>query len=119
MQYKGQTETLHMLVVGGSGPSLLGRNWLQKLKLDWQEIWRIQPGKTLKQIPDRHKAVFKDELGELKGSQAKIYVNPEAQPHFHKARPVPFALKIKVEQELERLERESSRPFNSLNGLHQ
>ena len=40
------------------------------------------------------------------GTQAKIQVNPKAQPHFHKARPVPFALKTKVEQELERLERE-------------
>ena len=29
--FKGETETLDVLVVGGSGPSLLGCNWLQKL----------------------------------------------------------------------------------------
>ena len=55
--------------------------------------------------PDRHEAILKDELGELKGTQAKIHVNPKA-PYFHKARPVPFALKPKLEQELERLDRE-------------
>ena len=47
--------------------------------------------------------VFKEELGDLKGTQAKIHVNPEAQSittqHSPiKAHTVPFALKTKVEQ---------------------
>ena len=54
----------------------------------------------------KHSDVFREELGELKGTQAKIHIDPQAQPRFHKSRPVPFALRKKVEQELERLERE-------------
>ena len=36
---------------------------------------------------------------------SKIHVDPTATPIFHKARPVPYALREKIEQHLERLER--------------
>ncbi|CAC5392454.1 unnamed protein product [Mytilus coruscus] len=50
--------------------------------------------------------VFKDELGTVKGMKAKIYVDESAVPKYFKARPLPYALKDKVEMELERLEKE-------------
>ena len=106
VEYKDQRESLQLLVVAGNGPSLLGRNWLQKLHLDWCEICRLQQAQTLQEILQKHSDVFREKLGELKGTQAKIHIDPQAQPRFHKSRPVPFALRKKVEQELERLERE-------------
>ena len=54
-------------------------------------------------ILDRHKNVFRDELGTLQGFEAKIYVDPTAKPVFCKARSVLYAMKVKVEEELERL----------------
>ncbi|CAC5383702.1 unnamed protein product [Mytilus coruscus] len=53
-----------------------------------------------------NKEVFKDELGTVKGMKAKIYVDESAVPKYFKARPLPYALKDKVEMELERLEKE-------------
>lgn len=50
--------------------------------------------------------MFGEGLGTLKGTEAKIYVDPEATPKFMKARPVPHALKAKVEMELDRLQSE-------------
>ena len=50
--------------------------------------------------------VFGEGLGTLKGTEAKIYVDPNAPPKFMKARPVPYALKAKVEKELDRLQSE-------------
>ena len=43
------------------GPDLLGRNWLQSLQLDWQQIhlWN----EPLHEVLNRHSAVFWDELG--------------------------------------------------------
>ncbi|KAK3739921.1 hypothetical protein QZH41_004932 [Actinostola sp. cb2023] len=44
--------------------------------------------------------------GTIKEFEARIKVKPDANPKFHKARPVPYALKGVVEAELERLESE-------------
>ena len=49
--------------------------------------------------------MFKEGLGTLQGAKAKIHVDPTATPMFHKARPVLYALREKIEQDLERLER--------------
>ena len=48
--------------------------------------------------------MFRNELGLVKGITAKIHVDPDVQPQFYKARSVPFALRAKVNQELERLQ---------------
>ena len=58
---------------------------------------------TLEQVLKEHDEVFQDNLSTLKGFEAKIYVDPNAQPKFCKARPVPYAVRSLVEQELERL----------------
>ena len=50
--------------------------------------------------------MFNVELGTLKDMKAKLHVDLEAKPLFYIARTVPFALKRKVEDELERLEKE-------------
>ena len=94
VKHNEQTLTLPLLVTKGDGPTLLGRNWLEALQLDC----------TLQQVLDRNRGVFKEELGELRGTAAKIHVERDAQPQFEKARPVPFTIRKKVEQELDRLQ---------------
>ena len=47
--------------------------------------------------------VFKEGLGTLKGYEAKIHINPDVVPRFCKARTVSYALRARVEDELERL----------------
>ena len=44
----------------------------------------------------------------MKGITAKIYIDPAAQPKYRKARPVPYALRPKIEQELDRLTTEGT-----------
>ena len=50
--------------------------------------------------------VFQEGLGTLEGFKASIHVAEDAQPVFCKARPVPYALKPLVEQELDNLEKD-------------
>ena len=104
LKYKGQEARLPLIVVEGSGPTLLGRSWLKHIVLDWQEI-RYLSTCSLQDVLDKHPAVFGEGLGTLKNFEAKIHVDPNATPRFHKARSVPYALREKVEEELEQLER--------------
>ena len=45
-------------------------------------------------------------MGKLRGPPAKLYVDKEAAPRFFKPRPVTYAMRAKVEAELDRLRRE-------------
>lgn len=49
----------------------------------------------------RHKAVFGQELGHVQGITARLHIDPQAMPHFCKARTMPYTLH--VEQELQPL----------------
>lgn len=102
VKYGSQTATLPLLVVRGEGPSLLGRNWLNVLELNWQEIFWLHKG-SLNQVLEKHKAVFEPGLGTVTGYQAKIIIDPNATPKYCKARTVPYAYREKVEKELDRL----------------
>lgn len=93
---------LPLLVVKGEGPSLLGRNWLKELQLNWQQIYWVQ-NKPLEALLQKYQAVFSEGLGTCKGFKAKILVDPEAKPRFCKARSVPYFFRDKVEKELLRL----------------
>ena len=106
-QYKQQSAHVPIIVVSGTRKNLLGRNLLSQLKLDWGEIMHVckrdpvQSG-LLAEVP----GVFSEGLGKLKDVQVKIHVKNGAIPRFFKARPIPYALKEKVENELDRLQHE-------------
>ena len=106
VRYKEQTAHLPLTVVVGSGPSLFGRDWLLHLILDWKSLHHVALSPTLADLLDCHKALFRDELGTLKGTTAKLHVDPQSQPRFYKPRPVPYAMWERVEREIERLKQE-------------
>ena len=103
VQYQGQRKTLSLLIVGGEGPTLLGRNWLQHIKLDWRALHSlsVEPAShNLQSVIEKHPGVFKEGLGHMQGVTAKLHVDPTATPQFCKARSVPYALRGCIEQEL-------------------
>ena len=61
---------------------------------------------TCEVILERHPDVFSDEMGCVKWTSSKFHINSNIQPKFHKAWPVPYALRPKVEAELDRLEQD-------------
>ena len=67
--YKCQSFTVPLIVVKGSGFTLMGHNWLQMFKLDWQEIFVVNNGSILY----KHAKVFEEGLGTLKGFQARLW----------------------------------------------
>ncbi|CAI5686860.1 unnamed protein product [Oreochromis niloticus] len=99
--YQGQEAAATLMVVKGEGPSLLGRDLLQKIRLNWREIRYVT---VIAELLGRYADVFKNELGTLQGTTVKLCVDPFARPRFFKPCTVPYAMKAKVEAELERLQ---------------
>ena len=102
VQYRNQDLNLLLIIAGNDGPSLLGRNWIHLLRLDWSSVLYIN-NHSLPELLEEYSAVFNEGLGTLKGFKAKLYVNQDA-PIFCKARPVPYAIRTQVETELQKLQ---------------
>ena len=58
VSFQEQHKQLQLLVVRGNGPSLLGRDWLSKIRLNWEELHHIDQSKlTLAAVLDKHSKV--------------------------------------------------------------
>lgn len=98
VKYQGQKADFSILIVDGTGPSLLGRGCLEEIQLNWDEIKHVTPETvTLQQVLSKYECVFKEELGTLKGVQAIIYIAADATPRFYRPRSVPYTMKPKVD----------------------
>ncbi|XP_077869380.1 uncharacterized protein LOC144360591 [Saccoglossus kowalevskii] len=86
-----EADTIHklkVLVVPGNGPNLIGRDWLEIIKLDWPQVFHLDGESWI----SKHPKLFEPGLGTLKDTTIKLHVNPEITPRYMKARTVPFAL---------------------------
>ena len=101
---------LKLLIVQESGPCLLGRDWLKVVRLDWRSIGKVSTSASLEScvaaLQNHYQDVFSEKLGTITPFQAKLSMAPNTKPKFFKPRTVPFALKERVESELDRLERD-------------
>ena len=96
-------EDLKKAIPKGRGPSLFGRNWLERIKVNWNDVNHLQDS-AVDRIVNKHKNLFRDELGTLKEMTAKIFVTQMHNLVFFKPRPVPYLLKEKVGIEIEHLQ---------------
>ena len=71
-------QSLTLLVAASDGPSLIGRDWMMHIRLDWKkfvlDLNNLQPAPptALQDILQKHTAVFQKELGLVRGTTAKI-----------------------------------------------
>ena len=114
VRHNSQQKQLELLVVEDGGAPLFGRDWLKALKLDWRQIFQVSamssevspPQVKIDQILKRYEGVFQSGIGTLKGIKAKLRIDANATPKFCRPRQVPYALRPKVEAEIEKLESE-------------
>ncbi|KHJ40603.1 hypothetical protein D918_09378 [Trichuris suis] len=102
--------------------NLLGLDWIEKLQL-WNmsscgaalhgNLGLEHEPKNLKvDIHSLYPKVYNAELGHCTRFKASLNLRPDAQPIFKRNRPVPYATRTLVEQELDRLEQlDFNRPF--------
>ena len=84
---------------------MASRSWVEIGLRNWKEVAKIngitqpQHQKKLDDLLTQYEEIFKDELGQCKQIKAKLQVKPEAVPKFYRLRPIPLAMKEKVEPE--------------------
>ncbi|XP_060607830.1 uncharacterized protein K02A2.6-like [Ruditapes philippinarum] len=105
-----QCEMLNLYVVEHGSRPLFGREWLRRLQLNWHEIKSlnsevnsIDVNEKVKNLKSKYANVFKSSLGKVTGYKATLKLKPNSNPKFIRARTVAFAVKPKIEAELERL----------------
>ena len=64
----------------------------------------MQDSSQLEDLLQEFDELFQDGLGTIENFIAKLTLKRDTQPKFFRPRPIPFALKEAVEQELDRLE---------------
>ena len=87
-------KNLKLLVVSGSGPCLMGCDWLRVVRLDWRKIGKVFATTTgtesrVAKLQEQYQEVFSEDLGTITPFTAKLSVTPGAQPKFFKPRCLP------------------------------
>ncbi|XP_047986521.1 uncharacterized protein K02A2.6-like [Leguminivora glycinivorella] len=111
VQNKGMKKSLSIVVAKGNGPSLIGRNWFRDLGIQVEGVYKLEVDSdelatTLERIQKHYAGVFQEGLGKYTGPVVSIRPKEGAKPVFFKSRPVPFAIKGRIYEELDRLEAE-------------
>lgn len=115
VEYQGTKCTLDLYVVDRGVTSLIGRQWLAELNVKIPSIKQITCGNyklndvcynDLNDVLDRHKSVLEGGLGRYTGGTARLAVRDGARPVFCRARPLPHALRDRVDAELDAMLRD-------------
>ena len=77
LKYEGQKNELSTLVVEGSGLSLLERDWLREVKLDWKKLFKMNMDEKLvesrlEKLINQCSEVFEEGLGTFRGPQSSL-----------------------------------------------
>ena len=63
--YKEQVCDDLLLVVPGDGPTLLGRDWLERIRLDWHNLYQVRPQSLVEEVLLDYEQLFKESWGTL------------------------------------------------------
>lgn len=93
-------------VIKGGGRPLLGRDWMRALNIKQINFNQVHEDPVVNRLASEFPEVFTDKLGKCKKILSLQLTDSE--PVFVRARPVPLALRTRVERELRRLEAEGT-----------
>ena len=111
VSYAGRSKQLELFIIEGGTTSLLGRQWLAELDIkipSYMACHNIScdQSEVVKEIYNlrcRYKELFSGGLGRFTGGAATLRVRAGATPVFQRARPVPYALRERIDEELDKM----------------
>lgn len=110
--YKNQTFIGKLYIIDQDVDPLFGRDWLKEIKLDLAEVRVIKQGNSdfstrLDELLKKYEDTFQGDvkMKTVPNETVHIELEPDVQPIYMKPRPVPYARKKQIEDELDHLER--------------
>lgn len=106
--YLNNSNEIKLYVIRNGGPGLLGRDFMSKFKICFTSsnhsiALSSHNQNKVQQLVNAFPEVWKDELGCFNKFKVELQLKENAQPKFFKPRSIPFALKNKVDEQLDRL----------------
>ncbi|KAG6438794.1 hypothetical protein O3G_MSEX000230 [Manduca sexta] len=109
LNYKSvKVNNQRLFVVKDGLPKIIGKDWLSLLQL-WpprfeQKVFNeISKSELIKDLKSEYSTLFEPGMGNFKGDPIHLAIAPNVKPIFMPVRTVPFALKGKVKDEINRL----------------
>ena len=114
VNYKGNSCLEELYLVSLKKDAILGRNWIRKLKINLHDtdssVVKQINAKNVKdsidQILKTYSDVFEPKVGKIPNYTCSLKLRSDAKPVFLKPRPIPYALREKVDTELDKLSAE-------------
>ncbi|GFT57430.1 transposon Tf2-9 polyprotein [Trichonephila clavipes] len=106
IQYKDQINTEIIYLVHTKVNAAFDREWLRNFQLDWSSIKGVRVENCnsrtnkLNILLQKYEKIFSPDIGKLEKFCCRLQMKPNYKPVFFKPRPVPFALKERIETEL-------------------
>lgn len=113
--YNGKKNNLELFVIQGGTTSLLGRQWLTELNIGIPKFSnchklgsnsQMELNVEINNLLHRFEELFTGGLGRYSAGKASLRLREGAVPVFHRARPVPYALRERIDAELDRMLRD-------------
>ncbi|KAL0902232.1 hypothetical protein ABMA27_000152 [Loxostege sticticalis] len=105
--YEGRARDLDVFVVARGGPPLLGRDFIHAFGLELapaiQYLYTETDDSFTQSLINKFPKLFSGNLGCFNKYKVKLHLKPDSKPVFFKPRPVAFALKDKIDKEIDRL----------------
>lgn len=108
--YKDQTFYGKLYIINKNVDPILGRSWMKEFNIKLADIRTIE---TYEKVPKLEKlleeyepTVFSSNLGEIPNYRGHLTLKENCQPIFIKPRRIPYALRTKVDNEIDRLEKQ-------------
>lgn len=71
VQYGQQMRALPLHILARNGPALLGRDWLEEIKLDWK-LLHLETKDDLQKLLNWYQSIFSPGLGNMKNIKARV-----------------------------------------------
>ena len=97
VKHNGMTyPNLTVIVVRGNRSCLLGRDWLEVIRINWSEV-KMVFNSVINQLKEKFPRVFEPGLGELRGVEVKLEIDRSVPPKYFRPRSLPYVYREKVE----------------------